>query len=238
MKTEDFVVAIRKGKEKGLLKYLRVFAIWAYRLNVPAPKIVFRPLYELLCLYRLLFPFIIERVIYVPIFKARCEECGKGLTIRNKIPWIEGNLSIRIGEDVELDNTIFVSGRSDGKPVLTIGDRSYIGYGTEISVLKRVTIGKDCLIARNCLISDNNGHWINPSKRKCREPLTESAVKPVTIGDGVWIGTGAVILRGVRIGEGAVVSANSVVTKDVEANSIVMGVPARKILGNIDEIDM
>ena len=86
-----------------------------------------------------------------------------------------------------------------------------------------VTIGNDCLIGEYVSIRDAD-HGTEPGT-PMRSQAHASA--PIVIGDDVWIARGAVILKGVTIGSGAVVAANSVVNRDVEPNSIVGGVPAR-----------
>jgi acetyltransferase-like isoleucine patch superfamily enzyme len=237
MAAENFFFRIRSA-EKGFFKTIKNMVVFILRFNFPAPKIIFRPLYELLIIFRYLIPLMMQKLFYVPIFKARCKNCGKYLSILNGIPWIEGNLIINIGNEVTLDKTVFVSGKTYEDPKITIGDGTFIGYETEISVSKSVTIGKNCMIARNCFIADNNGHHINPQKRLSKEPLPASEIKPVTIKDNVWIGTGAVVLRGVKIGKGSIVSANSLVTKSVPPNSIAMGVPARVILSGLNKLNI
>lgn len=107
---------------------------------------------------------------------------------------------------------------------LNIGDYTFIGRGTEIEVSQSVTIGKHCLIAPNVFITDHNH-----DTRRQGIPMFEQRClsAPVTIGHNVWIGANSVILPGVTLGDGAVVGAGSVVTKDVPPNTIVGGVPAK-----------
>ncbi len=115
-------------------------------------------------------------------------------------------------------------------PILQIGENVQINDGVHIAVAFGVRIGHDVLIASRVFITDHNhGSYAGddrdshvdtpPSKR----PL---AGKPVTIGNHVWIGEGVNILPGVTIGHGAVIAAGATVTKDVEAGTIVAGVPA------------
>lgn len=112
--------------------------------------------------------------------------------------------------------------------VLTIGDRTNVnGLGTRILVAERVTIGSGCTFSWDVQILDNDFHTM----------VVDGAPQPstaaVTIGDRVWVGTRAVILKGVTIGDGAVVAAGAVVTKDVPAGAVVAGVPA-KVVGRAD----
>ena len=81
-------------------------------------------------------------------------------------------------------------------------------------------------IARGAVIRDYDGHYI--------EDVAYRTAKPVIIGDNVWIGYRAMILKGVTIGDNSVVAANSVVTKDVPSNSIVAGNPAKIIRTGIN----
>jgi acetyltransferase-like isoleucine patch superfamily enzyme len=233
MSIEDFLFKVRRrdnrfySKVKDILQGIVVF-------NFPAPRWIFKPLYEAVVVFRYLIHIIPEKFFYVPVFKARCERCGKGLSLPNGIPWVEGNLRIEIGEKVMLDDNIFVSGRAVEKPVLTIGDRTGVGYKTAFSVGKRIEIGNDVMIAGGCFIADNDGHPLDPARRLKKESLSEEDIKPIRIEDNSWIGIGAVILKGVTIGTGSVVTANSVVTRSVPPYSMVIGVPARVIMTGID----
>jgi acetyltransferase-like isoleucine patch superfamily enzyme len=89
-----------------------------------------------------------------------------------------------------------------------------------------ITIGKNCLIAANCQIMDNSGHDLSFDDVANRINTT-GVSSPVTIGDDVWIGANCIILPGVTIGQGSVVSAGSVVTKDIPSMVIAGGIPAR-----------
>jgi acetyltransferase-like isoleucine patch superfamily enzyme len=105
---------------------------------------------------------------------------------------------------------------------LIIGDRAFINYGVDIAATGLVAIGADCLIGTHVSIIDNDFHGVVDRQRV-------PASKPVIIGDNVWIGNRAIILPGVTIGEGAVVGAGSVVTRDVPARTVVAGNPARVV---------
>ena len=106
---------------------------------------------------------------------------------------------------------------------LILGD-GYMNAGAQIRCKERITIGDNCAIARNVLIMDFDAHTIT-----YMDGTTNRITAPITIGKNVWIGAGATILKGITIGDNAVIGAGSVVTKDVKANTIVAGNPARVI---------
>ncbi|MDQ1712548.1 MAG: tetrahydrodipicolinate N-acetyltransferase [Frankiaceae bacterium] len=109
---------------------------------------------------------------------------------------------------------------------LTIGETNVNGL-TKILVGSSVTIGSGCTISWDVQILDNDFHAITV------DGVTAPMAAPIVIGDRVWIGTGAIVLKGVTIGDGAVVAAGAVVTKDVPAGAVVAGVPA-KVVGRAD----
>lgn len=109
---------------------------------------------------------------------------------------------------------------------LELGDNSEIGLGTVISAVKSVKIGKNAGIGPYCAIYDNN-HKMPKSENE--ENLVSD---PVHIGEGSWIGTHSIILKGVKIGKNVTVAAGSVVGNNVSDNSVVMGNPARVIKTN------
>lgn len=102
-----------------------------------------------------------------------------------------------------------------------VGNNFYAGYNCTILDMAEVIIGDNCLIAPNVGIY-TAGHSISPVDRH-----KSGYALPITIGDNVWIGGGSVILPGVSIGDNSIVAAGSVVTRDVPANVIVGGNPAR-----------
>jgi acetyltransferase-like isoleucine patch superfamily enzyme len=111
--------------------------------------------------------------------------------------------------------------------VITIGARTRI-YGSCIHAFASVTIGPDCLIAANCQIIDANGHELSFPAVEARA-RTRDQPRPVVVEAAVWLGTGVIVLPGVRIGRGSVVGAGSVVTRDIPPMSLAAGNPARVI---------
>jgi acetyltransferase-like isoleucine patch superfamily enzyme len=95
----------------------------------------------------------------------------------------------------------------------------YLSNGTSIACFASVTIGQDAAIGPEVSIRDSDSHTISGSSR----PPTQ----PIRIGDHVWIGARATILKGVTIGDGAIVAAGAIVTKDVEPGTLVAGAPAK-----------
>jgi acetyltransferase-like isoleucine patch superfamily enzyme len=110
--------------------------------------------------------------------------------------------------------------------VVEIGAKTVIGQECTISAYQRVRIGEQCVIADRAMFIDFD-HGVVEVERSIREQGIYK--RDVEVGSNVWIGYGACILRGVRVGDNSIVGTNSVVTKDVPANSVVAGIPARVI---------
>src|SRR5215216_5449725 len=109
---------------------------------------------------------------------------------------------------------------------VSIGAKTVLGQECTISSYKRVTIGRECVIADRVMLIDFD-HGMVEVERPIR--LQGIYKRDVRVGNNVWIGYGACILRGVSVGDNAVIGTNAVVTKDVPANAVVGGVPARLI---------
>lgn len=102
--------------------------------------------------------------------------------------------------------------------------KGYINTGGAIACARSITLGDGVFIGRNTYITDSDHHrFFNEQDEVINEP------QPVTIGDHVLIGFGAIVLKGVNIGSGAVIAAGAVVTNDVPAGCVAAGVPARVI---------
>lgn len=108
---------------------------------------------------------------------------------------------------------------------IKIGKGTSIEQNCHIIAADELCIGEDCVISANVYISDCN-HGYAPGARIMDQPLE---IKKTRIGNSVFIGIGAKIMPGVTIGNNSVVGANAVVTHDVEANTIVAGIPAKAI---------
>lgn len=143
---------------------------------------------------------------------------------RVKIRNTNGQLSVGSLSELHENVVLSMAGASDNKARIQIGNRCSIWYGTVISAKQSVVIGDNCAISWNCTIIDNDMHEIVEL-----EPVDKPSVAGVTIGSNVWIGANSMILKGVNIGDGAVVAAGSIVTKDVPARTLVKGVPAKPV---------
>jgi len=132
-----------------------------------------------------------------------------------------------LGEDSKVSNGCVLRGD------IQVGKRSRIGPHTEL--IGEVKVGKYCAIARNVTFQQLNHQMHKPSiQRRFYEEVLDSVLEhvpepPITVGNDVWIGTQAIILPGVSIGDGAVIGAGSVVTDDVEPYAVVAGTPAERV---------
>lgn len=171
----------------------------------------------------------IKRKLYdEPLFRRQCDACGRGLCLFDGIPGIWGGLSLKIGNDVVMHGTsTLVGAKVFDKPRLIIGDRSHCGSYFSVAVGADVTIGSDVLIGNRVSIFAYDSHPRDPVQRAAGMPAEPVSSRPIVIEDGAWICMGAIILKGVTIGQNAIVAAGAVVVEDVPSCSVVGGNPAR-----------
>jgi len=138
-------------------------------------------------------------------------------------------LQVARGARVEFGRFVWIG---DGTKIrchegtVEIGAKTVMGQECTISAYQRVRIGEQCVIADRAMFIDFD-HGVVEVERPIR---TQGIYKrDVEVGSNVWIGYGACILRGVRVGDNSIVGTNSVVTRDVPANAVVAGIPARII---------
>ena len=124
---------------------------------------------------------------------------------------------------------------------------SKIDVGCYVQCVDRVEIGEYVAIAKNVYITDNNSHPVNPEFRKFMRTTPHgsdarswihSDHAPVIIGDNCWIGQNVRIQKGVTIGENSVIGACSVVTKSIPANCVAVGIPAKVVKTDIDQLPL
>ena len=108
--------------------------------------------------------------------------------------------------------------------VVEIGDKTVFGQECTISAYQRVRIGEQCVIADRAMFIDFD-HGVTEVDRPIR--VQGIYKRDTVVGSNVWVGYGACVLRGVRVGDNSIIGTNAVVTKDVPANAVVGGVPAR-----------
>jgi acetyltransferase-like isoleucine patch superfamily enzyme len=131
-----------------------------------------------------------------------------------------------IGQQVSLSAGILPGQDLFGLTLLTIGDRCVIGRGSHIVAHQSVEIGDDVWTGPYVYITDQNHGYADPDVPIGRQfPVN----RPVSIGAGSWLGAGAIILPGARIGRNVVVAAGSVVRGDVQDQCVVAGVPAKVV---------
>lgn len=144
----------------------------------------------------------------------KCATSAYLLMDKNSELRVNGRFTVFYGSDI----AVFKNAK------LELGS-GYCNAGTQIRCAKSITIGEHVAIARDVYIMDSDSHQLFDQRH-----VPDQAVR---IGNHVWIGARAMILKGVTIGDGAMVAAGAVVTKDVPAHSIVAGVPAKVIRENV-----
>lgn len=170
---------------------------------------------------------------------------GGDISLDAHLDGIRSNMTIRKGARVRRDawlscldekSTIEIGERTGVSPYVKIRVQNggYVKIGTNCSIHSfsviygdgGVTIGDRCRIATHVVIVPNNHNFSDPTKDIYDQGITR---KPIAIGNDVWIGAGAIILAGVKVGDHSVIAAGAVVTEDVPERAVVGGVPARII---------
>ncbi len=134
---------------------------------------------------------------------------------------------VSIGNNCILEHDIYFKydGIWEKGHSICIDNNVFIGTGCEFNIRKSVHIGQNSMIASGCRFIDHD-HGIKAGELMGKQLGIEKAIK---IGDDVWLGCNVVVLKGVEVGDGAVIAAGAVVTKSILQNEIWAGVPARKI---------
>ena len=188
----------------------------------------------------------IKKMFDFIIYKKR----AKKVTIKGKDVYFHRKSRINFSNGASAKNIVIDSNTKiygslscchNGK--IMIGKYSQLGVNSQIRCVNCVIMGSYSAIADNVIVCDNNNHPVNPLDRHIMRQTPSGSKErswlnsdnaPIVIGDDCWIGQYSRICKGVTIGNGSVVAANSVVTKDVPENCIVAGNPARVVKNNID----
>lgn len=144
---------------------------------------------------------------------------------RDGIVAISRGITFGIDTKVRLGARVYLgrNGIFQGPGAVSIGEGAYIGNFFSLNSRERISIGDRCMLGNFVSIVDNN-HGTDEACDMIGQPFTTA---PVIIERNCWVGEKATILAGVRVGEGSIIAAGSVVTKDVPGNHIVAGVPAK-----------
>jgi len=199
--------------------------------SVPAPKVITKPILFAVLAIRSVYYFLIRVFFCEPLFKAYCTEYGKHLHTGVRLHWVQGAGRLIVGNNVRIDGkcNFFFAARYTENPTLTIGDNSGVGNGCSFVVGRSITLGRHVRFGSNIQLFDTPGHPVEPLGRLHGQPARPEDVRPIVIGDNVWIGSSSIIYPGVVIGEDSVVAMGSVVVNSVPPKVVVAGNPARQI---------
>lgn len=170
---------------------------------------------------------------YQPLFTSLCERVDGPYRLEicpdSRLPAVV-NCRIHLAPGVRLSARTTFSGARNAPetPPIRIGEGTYVGHRVVLRAGLSLTLGKRCFLASNVFLSGDPGHPLDPIARRTEAAPMED-LGGISIGDDVWIAEGAAVIGSVRIGDGAVVAARAVVTKDVPPGTLVAGAPAKVI---------
>ena len=226
----NLMVKLRRG-EGPFWGTLKAFVLRILRFHIPVVGVL-RPLFGFLygvhVFFRVLFATLGRFFWSEPLFRSQCVRVGTGFKMEH-LPFIVGTGRISLGDEVVFGGKpVFIFGnRGPRTPELVVGDHTFIGHNVCFSVSDSIRIGNHCLIASDVQLSDYDGHPVDADRRRAGDPTPPENIRPIVIGNDVWIGTNALILKGVEIGDRSIVGAGAVVARDVPPDVVVAGNPAR-----------
>ena len=156
---------------------------------------------------------------------------GLKVGARTRLPkiYVTWPHQVSLGKDCTLEHGCYF--KFDGiyrpGPLLVFGDNVFIGVGCEFNIRTRLEVGANCLIASRCYFVDHD-HGFSTRAIPIGKQI-DGIEAPIILEQDVWLGANVVVLKGVRIGQGAIIAAGSVVNKSIGAFEVWAGVPARKL---------
>jgi acetyltransferase-like isoleucine patch superfamily enzyme len=142
-----------------------------------------------------------------------------------RIPRHHADIEIAAGTALDDEVVLIVSGEPSGQPKIRIGRNGYFNRFSIIDASKAIEFGDNVMVGPYCYITDHD-HGFKAGEAVSAQPLVEETTR---IGHDAWLGARVTVLKGVTIGDGAIIGAGSVVTKDIPANSIAVGSPAKVV---------
>jgi acetyltransferase-like isoleucine patch superfamily enzyme len=231
----SFILQVKRSESPFFRAMRRVARAILYPSAPRIPaffKPLFRAAYELHFGVRVLWNAFCNVCYRHPLFQSRCASFGTNVAI-DRLPFVTGHVEIHIGSHVWIGGQLSIfSARINEKPVFIMKDHAEIGWNVSIAVSQEVIIEEYARVSYDCRISDSDGHPREADRRARNEPVNKRDIKPVRICKYAWVGNGTHIMKGVTIGEGAVIGANSVVISDIPPYSLALGNPAEVFFRN------
>jgi acetyltransferase-like isoleucine patch superfamily enzyme len=231
---DEFLLKTRRG-QTPFYRRLKKIASVILSSMLPVPRFMNPLMRALFALHQGLwraFGFLRAYFYNGPLFRARCESAGAQLRVC-RMPFVVGHARIRVGNQVNFFGQVdIMSGGIFAEPRLTLGDRVDIGHNVVFLVNKEIVIEDDVNVASGVRFMDSDAHPKDTAERIADLPPRPEEIKPVRVCRYAWIGQNSFILKGVTIGEGAIIGVNSVVVTDIPPYSIAMGNPARVVVKN------
>jgi len=233
----SFVLKLRRG-DTPFYRRLRQIAHNLRSGNLPIPRL-FNPLlragYFTWHGIEMFLRWVLAYFIYEPLFRGRCEAVGKRFRC-TRMPWVVGQSKIYIGDDVNFFGKVDIySGSQIDEPRLVLKDRVDLGHNIVFIVNREIVLEEDVNVASNVRFMDSDAHPRDTMARIADLPASVDEIKPVRIKRYAWIGHNCFIMKGVTVGEGAIIGVNSVVLNDIPDYSVAIGNPARVIVKNINK---
>ena len=220
-----------KTSQNPLVKKLFIQLKKIVNAELPAPKLLCRPVYHLYQFTTTGFSALTRILFWTPLFKGRLERVGMNMNLYGGLPYISGPVRMLIGDNCRVSGQSTFTGRTSAKvtPILMLGNNIDIGWMTTIAVGSRIEIGDNVRIAGRALLAGYPGHPLDPKARALGHPETDDQVGEIIIEKDVWLATGVSVMAGVHIGHGTIVAAGSVVTHDLPPMVLAGGIPAKVI---------
>jgi len=221
-----------RDREHPLACRLYVIARSIKFADIPIVPIVHKTLFNVHKMVAVVLSEGLRLFYWTPLFRTQLSGSHRRLHLAGHgLPLVTGPVRVKVGDDCRFSTAVTISGRASSRPHprLEIGSNVGIGWQTTICVGSRVVFEDNVRIAGRAFLAGYPGHPLDSEARAAGLPDEESQIGDIVLRKDVWLGTGCIVSPGVEIGEGTIVAAGSVVTKDLPPYVLAAGTPAKAL---------